>query len=268
MIRVGNMGEKTSVFRRATRTQDALCPVHGRYTAKLVPLPGRELWTSCPACEDEKRAKKLALELEQSIFGARQRRVEDALDQAAIPPRFLNRTLATFRTDSPEQAQVLKACREYVGNWPAVQQQGTCILLLGKPGTGKTHLAVGIAHAVLAIGHTAVYTRVSGLCQAVRSTYADRSLTEREVYQRYTAPDLLVIDELGRQYGSEAERMMLFEVINARYEACRPMVVVSNLEPGAFAEFLGQACFSRLMEGNGRAVCFGGPNLRLGGAQA
>ena len=263
MIRVDE--KIPQVFRRNTRTQDALCPVHGRYTAKLVPLPGKELWMGCPKCEEEKRARARAQDMERVMAEIRLRRVEDSLGQAAIPPRFLGKTLDTFRTDSPEQAKSLRACREYVAQWPEAENLGRCILLLGKPGTGKTHLAVGIAHAILSMGKTAVYTRASGICQAVRETYSTRERTEKQVYQEFAAPDLLVIDEIGRQHGSEAEKLMLFETINRRYEACKPMVIVSNMDPGAFAEFLGQACFSRLLEGGGRTVCFGGPNMRLGG---
>ena len=265
MIRVD---EIAPIFRRATRMQDNLCPVHGRYTARLVPRPGEELWTGCPKCHAEKQARAQAQEMAQAMTEIRLRRVEDALGQAAIPPRFLGKTLDTFRVSTDEQAQALKACREYVANWGQAQQQGRCILLLGKPGTGKTHLAVGIAHEILAMGKTAVYTRVSGICQAVRETYADRTRTEKQVFQQYAAPDLLVIDEVGRQHGSEAERMMLFEVVNRRYEMQKPMVVVSNMDPRACTEYLGAACFSRLLEGGGQTVLFGGDNWRLTGGQA
>lgn len=265
MIRVDEM---TPIFRRATKLRDSICPVHGRYTAKQVPRPGEELWTGCPKCHAEKMARAQAQDMERAMAEIRLHRVEDALGQAAIPPRFLSKTLDTFRTDCPEQVEALRACREYVANWGRAQQQGRCILLLGKPGTGKTHLAVGIAHELLAMGRTAVYTRVSGICQAVKETYASRERTEKQVYQEFAAPDLLVIDEVGRQHGSEAERMMLFETINRRYETCKPMVIVSNMDPRAFAEFLGAACFSRLLEGGGQTVLFGGENMRLAGGQA
>ena len=57
MIRVD---EIVPIFRRATKLRDSICPVHGRYTAKQVPIPGKEIWTGCPECEKEKQAKAAA----------------------------------------------------------------------------------------------------------------------------------------------------------------------------------------------------------------
>ena len=45
----------------------------------------------------------------------------------------------------------------------------------------------------------------------------------------FIRPDLLILDEVGVQFGSETEKMILFEIINGRYEQLKPTIVISNL---------------------------------------
>lgn len=245
------------------RTREEVCPVHGAYTAKLIPIASEDPWTHCPKCEEERRARNWALDKQQVMAEIRQKQVEQDMGRAAIPQRFAFKTLDTFRVETEKQAKALQSCREYLATWEEVQTQGRCLLLLGAPGTGKTHLAVGIAHAVLAMGKTAVYTRAANIFQAVKETYSNREKSEKEVYLQYRQPDLLVIDEIGRQYRSEAEKLMLWQVIDDRYEACKPTVVVSNMAPNDFLEYLGQAAFSRLIEDGGKVIGFDGANMRF-----
>ncbi|MGC8384980.1 ATP-binding protein [Pseudomonas aeruginosa] len=70
------------------------------------------------------------------------------------------------------------------------------------------------------------------------------------------APDLLILDEVGVQYGKEAELVTLFDVMNARYSACKPSIVLSNLTLEEIEVFLGQRVMDRLRENGGRAVSF------------
>ena len=44
----------------------------------------------------------------------------------------------------------------------------------------------------------------------------------------FIRPDLLILDEVGVQFGSETEKMILFEIINGRYEQLKPTIVISN----------------------------------------
>ena len=244
------------------KTREDTCPKHGPYTATAICLPGREIWTGCPECNKEERDRENA-ELSRK-YAEQQINVEAErlLGQAAIPPRFKDRTLDNFSTDTEEQEKALKTCKAYLERWERVKEHGKCIVLIGKPGTGKTHLSVGIALELIKRGESAIYTRASSIVQAVKETFGNRERTERQVYEDFARPDLLIIDEIGRQYGTDSEKLMLFEVINMRYEQCKPMIVISNLEPSAFREYMGQATLSRLQEG-GATLIFNGEDMRL-----
>ncbi len=76
--------------------------------------------------------------------------------------------------------------------------------------------------------------------------------------------DVVDVDGVGRQFGTDAEKLMLFEVINSRYEALKATIVISNLSGDALMDYLGEAAMDRLREG-GRSVLFDWTSYRRRG---
>lgn len=228
------------------------CDTHGDYQQNFLDDAGCERWLpSCPHC-------------------ARETRVRSLVDRAAIPPRFQDRTLESYRAESEGQARALRVAQSYAERFDEALAVGRCLTFVGKPGTGKTHLACAIARRVMQDGRTALFVSVSDLIRSVRATWGKKTgKTEEDVLNAYTAVDLLVIDEVGAQYGSEAEQVTLFEVIDRRYKNLRPMIVLSNLpvqsddpDQPTLKAFLGDRGFDRLREGGGRLVMFDWPSYR------
>lgn len=248
---------------RAIDQREDVCQKHGRYTAYRLPNYQREIWTLCPLCEAEKREASLRLDAVRARAEIVRYQMEQLAGQAAIPKRFLDRSFQSFRTDTPGQKMVLEACRAYVGtDWGKVSASGRCLCITGRPGTGKTHLAVGMIREILNRGLPAVYTTVSDVFHRIKESYTTAGLTEREAILAFAKPALLVIDEVGRQYGTQAERAMLFEVINARYVDMKPTVLVSNFDGPHLKEYLGDSIFSRLAEGGGKLLTLAGKDMR------
>jgi DNA replication protein DnaC len=73
--------------------------------------------------------------------------------------------------------------------------------------------------------------------------------------------DLLVLDEVGVQYGSKAELVMLTELIDERYSAKRPTIVVSNLGSAELIDMVGERAADRLAE-HGVDLLFDWPSFR------
>jgi len=246
-------------------TRQAECPTHGQFSEQLVRFGGKERWGGCPKCvteqqdrEREEHHAKLARERHDAAM-------RSMMNQAAIPPRFQSRTLETYRAELPEQQRALSVVVAYADGFEQAREQGQSLILCGLPGTGKTHLAIGVGHRVIAAGRTAVFTSAMNAIRRVRETYRkDSDETERNAIQSFAKPDLLILDEVGQQLGTDAEKVTLFDIINARYEAMRPMIVISNLDLKGISEYLGGRAFDRLREGGGRALQFTWSSHRKG----
>jgi DNA replication protein DnaC len=254
------LGAPTVALEPVTR----VCAEHGEYraTGHLLNLvkPPREIWSECPEC---KIARELAAHA--AADAARQAelkaRVEAMLVQAAIPPRFIGKTFDNYRADGEGQARVLKVCREYAENFPRHLRTGGSLILSGLPGTGKSHLAGAVLQAILP-AHVGVYVTLMDLIRTLRDTWRrDSEVTETQMLARLQAIPLLVIDEIGVQYGTDGERAILFDVLDRRYRELRPSILMTNLGKEEFRTAIGDRVFDRLTE-VARWVSFDWPSFR------
>ena len=229
------------------------CPTHGEFKSMFVRFGKRESWTTCPGCIDDQ------VQAERAIDDAelKAHRNSSIIRIAAIPERFMSRDLANYDAICDEQREALKFATDYAKDFDGALREGRSLIFCGLPGTGKTHLAVGIAKVAMTRGKTAIFTSAMNAIRTVRETYRrDSDVTERQAIARFAEPDLMILDEVGSQLGTEAEKVTLFDIINARYERMRPMIVISNLGIDGVRDYLGERAFDRLRENGGKAVLF------------
>jgi DNA replication protein DnaC len=242
-----------------TRIQPAECEIHGAYEQKVYAVLGRELKSNCPECSRIAREKSEAAEKANKAMELRMslaRKLGDAL----IPKRFTTRTLGNYEAKNEGQRKALRFCQHYVQIFDEILKTGRCMVMIGKPGTGKTHLGAGMANELLHnTSRTVVYRTVGAILQAIRSTYDKHSeRSEAEILSSLIDPDLLVLDEVGvsKEQPSDFELTTLFTIINGRYEQERPTVVISNLEASQLPAAMGDRCVDRLREGGMIVVPF------------
>jgi DNA replication protein DnaC len=101
------------------------------------------------------------------------------------------------------------------------------IVLIGNPGVGKTHLAIGIGIEACEQGKRVFFTTCHNLLAQLRTAY-EKGYIER-IMRRFARYDLLIIDEIGYLPIEHDEANLLFQLINARYEQ-KSTIITSNSE--------------------------------------
>lgn len=200
-------------------------------------------------------------EIEKAQQQARRNRsqayAQDLFARAAIPPRFADRKLDNFVAHCAGADKALQVASEYASGFQHAMDKGRSLIFVGNVGSGKTHLATGIAHEVMSQGYSALFSTVMGAVRTVKDTYRrDSEKTESDAIMDLIRPDLLILDEIGVQFGTDAEKLILFEIINGRYEHMKPTILLSNLNMEGIREYLGERVVDRLREGGGRQVVF------------
>jgi DNA replication protein DnaC len=235
----------------STRTQAAQCEAHGEFEQRLfTPWAGApSIRSKCPKCDAEAKAAA-AEEAKRSENAIRKLQAANLLRDSGIPARFRDRTLAGYRCENKAQRTVAGVCRRFAEDFEGQCERGSSLVLVGGAGTGKTHLACAVAASVIETHlASARFETVSGMLRRIKETYRKDSVaTESDVIRSYIDCDLLVLDEIGVQVGSEHEKLLLFEVLNGRYQALAPSILISNLAPDELETFLGTRVMDRFRE--------------------
>lgn len=245
--------------------EEAICEKHG-YTEpeqmKFGTITGYKMCQTCLS-EIEKKEREDKAKAEEA---ERIRAASRAISELAIGSRYKGITFDEYEEVNDRAARIKLFCKRYTETFTDRLKEGDSILMLGACGTGKNMLAAIICQEVIRQGYSAVHTSVVKMIRRVKESWRkDTDETESKAIKFFSEPSLLVVDEVGVQFGSETERMYLTEIINDRYEARKPTILISNLSLAELEGVVGQRVVDRFYEGKGGVLVFDWSSYRRKG---
>lgn len=224
------------------KTVTLLCEEHGEFTAEVLmtkdgQFVGRQ--PHCPKCSAEyyeehkeeieakrrEQWKRWQEEEKQRKEEKRQEDFKDALRKSGIPYEYWGTDLDEITFNDKTNNETLRQARLYAENFESVRHEGVGLFFYGETGTGKTHLASAVLQALMPEVR-GKYTMLWKLIHEVKCAgFGEDPL------QPYMQAPLLVIDEIGVQFGSKFEETSIYPLIDHRVTNRLPTIFISNVQP-------------------------------------
>ena len=228
---------KTGMFR---------CEKHGEVVCEYyTDKNGQIVWGECPECAKEHEAMLVEKERLAEVEKQKERWI-----QSNIKEKFFGMTFDDYKVFNDSQKVMLEKTKAIANG------KNRSLLLLGDNGLGKTMLS---SLALMKRGGY-IYKMYEIITQIKSSYKANSTVDEMDILKKLSSCPLLVIDEVGKQFGSESEKNWLSYIIDERYECNKPMILICNLKlkrecteeekaNGLYIEhYLGRDSVSRLAE--------------------
>jgi len=200
--------------------------------ADICPICEGTGWKPVPSNSKDRRVTRCDCQLRA--------RAQSLLAAARIPRRYEHCELTNYDTDFPGAHPSLQEAHFIAANFASKcdPRGDKGLLIIGKIGTGKTHLAVGILKELIQTrGIPCLFYDYRELLKEIQNSYNSTvQTTELDVLRPVFETDVLVLDELGAVKPTEWVWDTVSLILNTRYNDNRTTIITTNFDDGPSAK--------------------------------
>ncbi len=153
-------------------------------------------------------------------------RIEGLKVSSLMDTKFKDSTFEVFQVTKFNSRQ-LKMCRRYAEHFAEMKEKNQGLLFYGDVGTGKTYMAACIANHLMDRLTPCVMTSFVKILQSIQGFRSDDE--EERFIVKMNRANLLIIDDLGAERSTDYALEKVYNIIDSRYRARKPMILTTNL---------------------------------------
>lgn len=248
------MNSMPSILNATAQPAQELCDKHNELK---INLSGR---TVCKSCAKE-FMKQVHVEHEAEKNQAVR---EKHFAGAMLPSRHAQSGFRNYQVKNNGQQIALTQCSTFAKDTNNGMNRN--LIMVGRTGTGKTHLSCAVAKNVLNDRKYARYTTSEDMSNEIANAWKKADDSEASAIYRFTEYDLLILDEYGLHDRHENRLQLVHKVLYSRYDAKKATMLISNMTIEELQKDLGDRLWSRFQHDGLTIVECNWNDSRVGGA--
>ena len=188
-----------------------------------------------------------------------QERAERAVNWSDVPSYMKGCRFSNFKCEAVSNGTLIV---NQLKGFTGASDQRRAVLMIGRTGTGKTHLAVArmYNYALENRGRSAMYTTEDWMMKEIKDSIG-RKNGELEAIRRYISHPFLVIDEIGRTEATPYVMSTIQNIIQSRIEYGVKTLLCGNMDIGDVGTHIDEQNISRI-KGSGNVLVVDGDDYR------
>ncbi len=147
--------------------------------------------------------------------------------------RFDNFSLDYYSgEDRVKMGKLFEFCKNYAEN---MNEKSESVMFMGGTGLGKTHLSLAIAGVALELGYGVIYSPAQNLISSLEKEHFSYD-SKTSLLDDVMSCDLLILDDLGAEFSNSYSQSLIYNIINTRLLAKKPVIISTNLSLEDLAE--------------------------------